>query len=185
MLHNINFLDWRTAKRRAVHQLWIGMSVVCFLGLGVIEWHRYQGYQVGLAHAQQQHQQRVFAQDMVSKRYQALQKQELEYEELRQENQKLNTWISESKHPYNVMKLIEAILPSNTYLDRLMVAGNKLAISGLVEHDGNVTQFAKALERRMKTARIDRLKVDAVLQRWQRPFYPFEMNVEFYGILDE
>lgn len=185
MLHEINFLDWRKANSRAVYRLWSGISMVCLLILGFVEWSQYHDHQAELIKVQQQHQQIKSAHEMVSNRYQQWLLRESQHQITQQANVLFHRWITMSKKPSQVMNLVQATLPNDVYLDRLMLNELDLTIQGIVAQERSATLLAKAMDARSETSRVYRLNLDDVLLRWQRDFYPFEMVIGLSEQADE
>jgi Tfp pilus assembly protein PilN len=74
MLHEINFLDWRNAKRRANRARWVVIMTLCALGILGFEYQRWQAYCSTITQQKWRYSQAQFALKMVTARRQSWQR---------------------------------------------------------------------------------------------------------------
>ncbi len=178
MLHEINFCDWRSARKKARYHHWGCALLTGCCVLSAIEWMVWQDYQTGLQHWQWQQARTRSSLTDIRQQLDQWQQRARQQQILRTDSDVRTSWLDASQRPYQVMQMIQQTLPAGVYLDSLTLTDSTLLITGLVTDQGSAALFAANLHSSPFVQNIDQFRIDTPVTRWQQWFHPFELRIE-------
>jgi type IV pilus assembly protein PilN len=176
MLHNLNFLDWRSAQSRKINRYWVGVIGVTACVFVLFQWRVYHDHQWSIDHNQQHYQQTKSAYNLVMTQYQQAERKHQQIKQKLGDLSQWQQWIEMSQQPLQVMDLVQRTVADGVYLDRIVLSGREMTVDGVVNHETEAANFAQALSRDAYIEQVFQLRLDSQQSRWQGFYHAFELR---------
>ena len=177
MLHSINLLPWREAKRRH-HQLrFIWLIVGCVAFTGLIQWSAgsFVDYQ-----QREQHQRLGFLQAHIANldfKLRQLKEVEQEHGALLTRLRVVEELQAERNKTTQLMNVLPTLIPKGVYVDKIKMNGHQIAMSGISD---TTSRLATMLDRLENSAWLNNVEMHSIVHGTERFGQKFQtFNVSF------
>ena len=179
MLHSINLLPWREAKRR-YHQLrFIWLIAGCVVFTGIAQWSAgaFVDYQ-----QREQHQRLGFLQAHIAHldfKLRELKEVEKEHDALLTRLRVVEELQAERNKTTQLMNVLPTLIPEGVYVDKIRMNGHQIAMSGISD---TTSRLATMLDRLESSAWLSSVEMHSIVHgtaRFGQKFQTFNVSFLF------